>query len=230
MSPVNGKQAEKARQTRRRVLGAAEELFVERGYGVTTLQEVADRAGVSVQTIYFTFRNKRTLLKELADVVVAGDDEPIPTMERAWFTAAMAAPTADEQLRAHVEGAVGVASRSSAIFDVLRTAAAQEAELAEMWRLGNVNRLIVQRAAAEALLAKPGARAGVGAERAADLLYAMLSPELYLVLVRDRGWTAEQYVEWAYESLRAQLVVVSGAGIEGRAGDEARPGGEETAA
>lgn len=206
MSPVNAKQAEKARQTRQRVLTAAEELFIEHGYGVTTLQEVADRAGVSVQTIYFTFRNKRTLLKELADVAVAGDDEPVPTMERAWFTAAMAAPTAAAQLRAHVDGAVAVCARSAPVFEVLRTAAAQESELDELWRQGNVKRHMVQQAAAKALLGKPGARSGVEPERAADLLYAMLSPELYLVLVRDRGWSTDDYADWAYDSLRAQLL------------------------
>lgn len=206
MSPVNSKQAEKARQTRQRVLSAAEELFVDRGYGATTLQEVADRAGVAVQTIYFTFRNKRTLLKELVDVAVAGDDEPIPTMERAWFTAAMAKPTADEQLRAHVEGAVAVGARASAVFEVLRTAAAQESELHELWRAGNAQRLTVQRTVAETLLAKQGARSDTTVEEAADALYAMLSPELYLVLVRDRGWSTKRFVDWAYESLRSQLV------------------------
>ncbi|NUR29596.1 MAG: TetR/AcrR family transcriptional regulator [Catenulispora sp.] len=206
MSPVNSKQAEKARQTRRRVLAAAEDLFVEHGYGATTLQQVADRAGVAVQTIYFTFRNKRTLLKELVDVAVAGDDEPIPTMERGWFTAAMAKPTAGEQLRAHVEGAVAVGSRASVVFEVLRTAAAQEPELHELWRAGNAQRLTVQRTAAEALLAKPGARSDLSVEEAADALYAMLSPELYLVLVRDRGWSTDRFVDWAYASLRRQLV------------------------
>lgn len=211
MSPVNAKQAEKARQTRRRVIDAAQELFVERGYGVTTLQEVADRAGVSVQTIYFTFRNKRTLLKELGDIAVAGDDEPVPTMEREWFTAAMAAPTADAQLRAHIDGAVAVCARSSAVFEVLRTAAAQEPEIDELWRQGNAKRHTVQVAAAKAMLAKPGARpssdadAEADVDRVADLLYAILSPELYLVLVRDRGWTPEQFADWAYDTLRAQL-------------------------
>jgi AcrR family transcriptional regulator len=206
MSPVNSKQAEKARQTRQRVLTAAEELFVERGYGATTLQEVADRAGVSVQTIYFTFRNKRALLKELADVTIAGDDEPVPTMERPWFTSAMTAPTAAEHLRAHAEGAGSVIARVAALVDVLRTAAALEPEIDELWRLGNDQRHAVQHAAALALTAKPGARPDVTPDQAADLLYATLSPEMYLLLVRDRGWSAERFVDWAQTSLRAQLI------------------------
>src|SRR5215217_558269 len=89
------KRAEKARQTRRRMLAAARELFVERGYGATALQDIADRAEVAVQTIYFTFGTKRALLKELADVSIAGDDEPIATMDRPWFQQSLAAETAD---------------------------------------------------------------------------------------------------------------------------------------
>jgi len=206
MSPVNSKQAEKARQTRKRVLTAAGELFVEHGYGATTLQQIAERADVAVQTIYFVFRNKRTLLKELADVAVAGDDEPVPTMERPWFTAAMAAPTAEEHLRAHVAGAVSVNARVSALLEVIRTAAALEPELDALRRTGDEQRYIVQLAAAQALMAKPGARPGLTAEHAADLLYATLGPEMYLLLVRDRGWSAKQFAEWAVASLRSQLL------------------------
>jgi AcrR family transcriptional regulator len=207
MSPVNAKQAEKARQTRRRVLTAAEELFVERGYGGTTLQEVADRADVAVQTIYFTFRNKRTLLKELVDVTIAGDDEPVSTMERDWFTNAMAAPTADAHLHAHIDGAVEVGMRVSPIFEVLRTAAALEPELDDLWREGQAQRYAVQDAAARAMLQKPGACSDATPGYAADLLYATLSPELFLLLVRDRGWSADQFKGWAYSSLRSQLIV-----------------------
>ena len=207
MSPVNSKQAEKARQTRRSILTAAEGMFVERGYGSTTLQEIADRAGVSVQTIYFTFRNKRALLKELADVTVAGDGEAVPTMQRPWFTAAMAAATAAEHLDAHVEGASAVIARVGALADVLRTAAALEPEIDELWRQGNDQRYAVQLAAAQALTAKPGARPDVSADQAADVLYAMLSPDLYLLVVRDRGWSTERFVDWARTSLRAQLVL-----------------------
>ncbi|NUR57089.1 MAG: TetR/AcrR family transcriptional regulator [Catenulispora sp.] len=206
MSPVNSKQAEKARQTRRRVLAAAEELFVERGYGATTLQEVADRAGVAVQTIYFTFRNKRTLLKELVDVTVAGDDDPIPTMQRPWFTTAMAAATADAHLRAHVDGAVAVADRTSLVFEVLRTAAALEPELDGLWRDGGSQRYVVQEAAARALLDKPGARPDVTARDVADMLYATLSPEMYLLFARDREWSAERFAEWTYMSLRSHII------------------------
>uniref|UniRef100_UPI001C3F2E52 TetR/AcrR family transcriptional regulator n=1 Tax=Microtetraspora fusca TaxID=1997 RepID=UPI001C3F2E52 len=88
------KRAQKAKETRRRILAAALELFVRDGYGATNLQDVADKAEVAVQTIYFVFGNKRALLKELVDVTIAGDDEPVAMMDRPWYTAALAAGTA----------------------------------------------------------------------------------------------------------------------------------------
>ncbi|SDZ27532.1 transcriptional regulator, TetR family [Saccharopolyspora shandongensis] len=209
MSSVNkgGKRAEKARQTRLRMLQAAGELFVERGYGATPLQDIADRAGVAVQTIYFTFRNKRNLLKEVVDTAIAGDDEPVATMDRPWFREALGAETAEAQLRAHVAGTRLIMERVAAITEVLRIAAATEPEVTELWPQGPDPRYTVQAAAAAALVTKPGARADVSAEQAADVLFGLLSPELYLLVVRDRGWKPEQWEQWVFELLRAQLAV-----------------------
>jgi AcrR family transcriptional regulator len=206
MTRVKSKRDEKARQTRRRILEAARELFVERGYGTTALQEIADRAGVAVQTIYFTFGNKRTVLKELADITIAGDDEPIATMDRQWFRDALAAGTADAQLRALVDGAREILGRMAVIAEVLRTAATIEAELAELWQQSTDPRFIVYETAAKTLVTKPDARDDVSAQHAADVLFGLLSPELYLLLVRDRGWSSERWGQWAYDALRPQLL------------------------
>jgi AcrR family transcriptional regulator len=207
MSPVkrSSKRTEKARQTRGRMLQAARELFIGRGYGATALQDVADRAGVAVQTIYFTFGNKRTLLKELVDATIAGDQEPVATMDRPWFRQAMAAATAEEHLRAHVRGTREILERISPISAVLRTAEAIDPEVAALWPRDPDPRFVVQAAAANALMTKPGARQGVPPDHAADLLFAILSPELYLVLVRDRAWAPDQWEQWTYTTLRSQL-------------------------
>jgi AcrR family transcriptional regulator len=202
-----GKMAEKSRQTRERILQAAHELFVEQGYGATTLQGVADRAGVAVQTIYFVFGNKPSLLKELVDVTIAGDDEPVPTMQRAWFVDALATDTAEAHLRAHVRGTCEVLQRVAAIIDVLRSASAQDPSIANLWQYETDPRLEVQTAAARSLMPKPGARRDMSTEDAADVLFGLLSPELYLLFVRDRGWTPERWEQWAYDTLRTQLCV-----------------------
>lgn len=200
-----GKRAEKARQTRQRMLGAARELLIEQGYGATAMQDIADRAGVAVQTLYFTFGTKRALLKELVDSSIAGDQEPVATMDRPWFRDALAAATADAQLRAHVHGSGQVLDRVAEITEVLRAAAKTDPEIAEFWPRDPDPRLTVLSAAAKALVAKPGARAGVSAEHATDVLFGLISPELYLLLVRDRGWTPGQWEQWTFDTLRTQL-------------------------
>ncbi|RCG30075.1 TetR/AcrR family transcriptional regulator [Sphaerisporangium album] len=195
----------KANETRGRMLDAARELFVERGYGATSLQQIAERAGVAVQTIYFTFGNKRALLKELIDGTIAGDHEPLATMDRPWFQDALAAPDAGAHLRLHVAGTCRILERVAPVIDMLRAAAQADAEITTLWDQDVDPRLTVHAAAAKALVAKPGARPGVTAEDAADLLFGLLSPELYLLLVRGRGWTPERWEGWAYATLRAQL-------------------------
>ena len=200
-----GKQAEKARQTRRRITGAAHDLFIEHGYGATTLQEVADRAGVAVQTIYFVFGNKRSLLKEVVNTSIAGDDQPVATMDRPWFRDALGASTADAQLRQLVQGTRQTITRAAPVIEMLRTAAAIDPDVARLWPQDTNPRFTVQAAAAKALISKPGARSGVSAGHAANLLYGMLSPELYLLYVRDRGWTPEEWEQWTYHTLRSQL-------------------------
>ncbi|MFU8850402.1 TetR/AcrR family transcriptional regulator [Micromonospora sp. SL1-18] len=207
MSEVKGKdkRASKAGETRRRMLEAARELFVQRGYGATALQEIADRAGVAVQTIYFTFGNKRTLLKELVDVSIVGDHEPIATMDRPWFHEALAAENAGAQLRLHVQGTRGILERIAPIIEMLRAAAAADPGIAELWDLDADPRFAAHAAAARALVTKPGIRRGVTAEHAADLLFGLLSPELYLLFVRDRGWPIDRWEQWTWQTLHAQL-------------------------
>ncbi|MEV0198352.1 helix-turn-helix domain-containing protein [Nonomuraea sp. NPDC050691] len=199
------KRAQKAKETRRRILAAALELFEQDGYGATNLQDVADKAGVAVQTIYFVFGNKRALLKELVDVTIAGDDEPVATMDRPWYVAALAAGTAQDMLRAYVAGTTSVLERVAPIGKVLEAAVASDPEVAALWPHDVDPRYVVQQGAAEALVGKPGARAEVSAEEAADLLYGLLSPELYLLFVKERGWPRGRWERWVGETLRAQL-------------------------
>ena len=205
MTPVKRLPSQRAQRTRLRIIEAARDLFVADGYGATSLQDIATRAGVAVQTVYFVFGNKRTLLKELVDVTVAGDDEPVATMDRPWFRAALDAPTAHEHLRLQVAGARAVLERVAPVTKVLDAAVATDPEVAAMWPDTHDPRYLVHAAAARSLAAKPGAR--VSAQDAADLLYGLLSPELFLLLVRERGWTADRWEGWAYETLRAQVCV-----------------------
>ncbi|MBG6105900.1 MULTISPECIES: TetR/AcrR family transcriptional regulator [Micromonospora] len=199
------KRAERSRRTREKVVEAARELFVAQGYGATSLQEVADRAGVAVQTVYFVFGNKRTLFKDVVDTSIAGDTEPVATMDREWFRAACAEPTAAGQLRAHVHGTREILGRVAPIMPLIATAAATDPEIAAQWPDGPDPRYTVQYAAAEALAGKPDIRPGLSIEMAADLLFGLLSPQLYLIFVRDRDWSPDTWEEWARTALTSHI-------------------------
>jgi AcrR family transcriptional regulator len=207
MTEVKGKRGDKARETRRRIIDAAADLFVEQGYGATKLQEIADRAGVAVQTIYFVFRNKPTLLKELVDVAIAGDDDPVPTMDRPWFAEVTTAPSAESALAALAAGTRRTLERVAAIDEMVRAAAATNPEIRELWPQRTNPRYTVISTAARALTEKPGARPALSAAEAADIIYALLSPELFLVLTRDRAWPPDKWERWAYDTLCSQLTV-----------------------
>lgn len=201
------KRATRAQETRRRIVKAARDLFVEQGYVATLVPEVADRAGVAVQTIYFSFGTKRALLKEVVDVVIAGDSEPVATLDRPWFREAVAAGTAEEMLRTYVNGTCRVLDRVAPILRVLDAAVASDPEVAGLWSYDEDPRHAVQAAAAEALVGKPGARPGLTPERATDVLFGLLSPELYRLMVGERGWSNESFEEWVYDALRDQMLL-----------------------
>ncbi|OII70064.1 MULTISPECIES: TetR/AcrR family transcriptional regulator [unclassified Streptomyces] len=200
--------AEKARRTRLRMLDAAAGLFTERGWAGTTVEDIARTAGVGVQTVYFTFGTKRALLKELLDTAVAGDTDPVATLDRPWAREVLDAQEPARQLGLQAAGARRILERAAPVLDVVRGAAASDAELAELWRVNVSQRHAVQLRFAEALVAKTGGalRGGHDAGSAADVAAALLGPETYGLLVGGRGWTPERWEHWAADALVRQLL------------------------
>src|SRR5919206_2770648 len=138
-SPLRRSQAE---ATRRAVLEAARDLFVTQGYGATTVDQIAERAGVSRPTVFRAVGNKQEVLRRVRDVAIAGDDEPVPIAERPIMETIRHEPdhrAAIDLLAAHL---TGVASRYAPIYEVLRAAAASgEPELRELWDTEEAQRL-----------------------------------------------------------------------------------------
>ncbi|MCB5168442.1 TetR/AcrR family transcriptional regulator [Streptomyces bambusae] len=197
--------AEKARRTRQRMLDAAARLFTEKGWTATTVEEIARAAEVGVQTVYFTFGTKRKLLKELLDNTVAGDLDPVATLDRPWAREVLGAPDPAAQLALQAAGARRILERSAAVLDVVRAATA-DPEIAELWRANVGQRHAVQLQFARALAAKGALRGGHDSESAADIALAVLGPESYGLLVTHRGWTPERWEAWAADSLARQLL------------------------
>jgi AcrR family transcriptional regulator len=194
---------EQAAETRTRVLDAAAALFDAHGYEGTTIAAVAADAGVSAETVYARFRNKRTLLGELVERAVrGGDPRPVPEQERPRALAAE--PDRHEQLRLFAADIVRRLERAAPLVAVVAGAARAEPDLAELLATLHGTRRRNLATLVDALAANGPLR--LEREQALDTVWALTSPELYQLLVRVRGWSRRRYTAWLSDSLAALLL------------------------
>jgi AcrR family transcriptional regulator len=194
---------EQAEQTRQRVLDAAATLFEQRGYEGTSIAAIAEEAGVSQETIYARFQNKRTLLGELVRRAVRGDD-PAPVLEQAGPRAVAAATDQHEQLRLFAADVVLRLERAAPLITIVAGAARAEPELAELLARVHANRRDNLRGLIDALAANGPLR--LPTDEAVETVWALTSPELHQLLTHVRGWTRRHYCDWLANSLAPLLL------------------------
>ena len=197
---------EQARETRRRILAAARELFTKYGYAGATVEAIAQEAGVSSLTIFATFGNKRSILAGLIEVSVGGDDQPIPLLERPGPQAVLQEKDPVRQIHKFAKDITNILERVAPIFDVMRTAAKTEPEIAEMLesllseRFYNLGRFV------QVLAANTSLRAGIDETGATEIVWAIASPEIYRLLTDDRDWSKAQFAQWLGDTLARLLL------------------------
>lgn len=203
-SPLRESQA---RDTRRRVVTAAQELFLEQGYPATTIAAVARRAQVSADTVYSAFGSKGALLKQVLDVVVGGDDEDVALLDRAGPQAMRAEADQRSQLAMFAAGVTAQLERLRPVDDILRSAAAVDPLAAELRadiqlrQRRDAMRTVVSWVAAHGPL-----REGRSEEEAAAIVWTLTSPEVHLMLRDVSGWSSQRYQEWLLETLTSSLL------------------------
>ncbi len=203
--------AEQARATRRAVVDAARELFVELGWSRTTIDAVAARAGVSRKTVFTSVGGKAALLKTALDWAFVGDDEPVPMSERPVI-AEMERMTDPRALVARWARFVAeLEERAAPLADVLAIAADADPEAAEVHATSERNRLGGADAFVAHLAEIGGLRPGLTSERAAAAALVLMDPAVYRTLVRQHGWTSAEYAEWIERVAVAELLDVSNA-------------------
>jgi len=203
---AEGRRQRKARQTRRRILAAATELFTRQGYTATTIQQIAEQADVAWQTVYSVFGTKAAILSAAFDVAVAGDDEPVPVAERPFVQAIRDAADPREKAGIFARHLRASASRTAGVVSVIESAATTDPEIAALWRKLRDQGLRGMTLAARGFQDQGALRPGLTIPRAADILWFYLGPWSYRVLVTERGWTLDEYETWLADALYAQVL------------------------
>lgn len=195
---------QQAQQNRARVLQAARQRFLAQGYAATKIAEIARDAGVSVETVYKTFATKAGVLKALFDVSVAGDDDPIPMAQREIIQKVLDAPEATRKIAIYAEHLASTMPRSAPVQLLARDGAASSADAAAVWKQIRDETLTAMKMFA-ADLGKTG-QLRVSAAVARDVLWTYHAPELYELLVLERGWSAARYGEFITAALTDALL------------------------
>lgn len=197
-SYVSAKRAAQAKETRESIVEAALRLFVAKGYVATTIQAIADEAGVAVQTVYAVCGNKRELLRRALESAVTGDAEPQPLPERPEFLAIAAEPGLRHSaaMDAFVKR---ISPRLAPIVKVVREAAAVDPEFASIATKITARRRQDMAAAAEVLARPDGLK--MEREDVIGTLYVLYSPDVFTALTEDLEWSIERYERWLAEML-----------------------------
>ena len=187
---------------RSKIIEAARRVFVNPGYAAATIKQLAEAANVSVQSVYFVFGNKPSVLSALLDVAVAGDEARVSTLDRPWVAAALGAPHPLEQLRIQIHHARLILERTADILLALRAAASADEDAALLWQTNLAQRRTVQQHLMIGLVEKDPS---VDLETAINVALTLTSAETYTDLVVESGWTGEQYEEWVVGTLASTL-------------------------
>jgi len=197
---------EQAAATRHAVLTAARELFVDNGYTATTVTEIAQRAGVSVDTVYATVGRKPALLRELVETAISGTEQAVPADQRDYVARMRAADSAQDMITIYAHAINAIQQRLAPVFLALRDAAGTDPDCAALWTEIAERRAANMRRLAADLRTKGGLRSDLSDDRVADIIWSMNSPEYWVLLVRERSWSAGQFAEWLADAWNRLLL------------------------
>jgi AcrR family transcriptional regulator len=196
----------RTRLARAAVTEAARALFLDRGYAATTIEAITDLSGVPAATVYRLFSSKLGILKALLDVSIAGDEDDVPLPDRAHVRALLADPDPRKQLPGFARITCGIMSRTEPVHRILVSAAASDPDAAALLQAQAQQRQQGQAHIARALARAGALRPGLRERDAADIIHALMSPEIYRLLVGERGWSTERYEQWLGQTLIGQLL------------------------
>ncbi len=195
----------RTRLARRAVVDAARTLFLEHGYTSTTIAAISELADVPPATVYRLFASKIGILKALLDTSIAGDDKPVAVSERPQVAALHDLTDPRQLIAGFAAVTTSINTRSHHAYRVLTSAADSDPEAANLLAGLHQQRDEGQRQLTRGLKRLGSLKDGLSPRAAHDLVHALMSPELYRLLVVDRNWSTQYYQEWLTELLTSQL-------------------------
>ena len=195
-----------AEMNRRGILDAARAMFCEKGYAGTSMQAIADAAGIALDTVYASVGKKPALFALLVEAAISGADVAVPAEERGYVQAIRAEPDAARKLAIYAAALRSIQQRLAPLFRVLQEAAATDQGLRELWDAIAERRSKNMRLLAKDLEATGKLRRDLSVDMVADVLWTMNSPEYYLLLVEGRGWDPAKFEEWLTDAWRRLLL------------------------
>lgn len=203
---ISSLRARRAEQTREAILHAARGLFVSKGYRRTTVQQIAERAGVNVDTIYQAVGRKPAIMRDLVETAISGGSEAVPAQQRAYVQRIREAETAGEMIDIYAQAITEIQQRMAPIFLALRDAALTDEPCSLLWKEISARRSRNMLEFAVDLRATGELRQDLDDQRVADIVWSMNAAEYWVLLVEERGWSPADFTGWITDSWRRLLL------------------------
>jgi AcrR family transcriptional regulator len=203
---LSATRSEQAEKTRKRVIDAATRLFVQQGYTRTTMRAIATEAGVSVPTVELLFGTKAQLLHVVIDVAVAGDDEPVPVLSRAWVADAQLARDVADFLSVVAHVLSEAQGRSAGVMLAAYEAAASDPDIQLLIMDRESQRERTTTWIVNGVVERAELRPGLDRAAAIDTVWMLMDPVIFNRLTRHRGWSPDRYASWFADSVTMLLV------------------------
>lgn len=198
------RRAQKAAQTRHRIIDAATGLFLERGYAATTIEAIAERADVAVETVYSRFGNKAALVDAILEPAIVGSDDGRDIFDRPEIEQIQSITHQPTQIARLAAFSRGILERSHVAHRILTSAAAADPNAAELQRRDTDRRVTGQRRYIDMLIANGPLR--LSADEASATYSALANPAIYTLFTRDLGWSPDQFQHWLEQTLLRLLL------------------------
>lgn len=195
----NDRRTAQSQDTKQRILEAARQLLMAKGYRATTVAQVARAAGVHHDTIYALVGRKPEILRELIEMAISGADGPVAPEEREYVRRMLAEPDPRRKLAIYASAMQAIQTRMAPLLLALRDASSTEPEAEQVWkaiserRAANMRRLVVD-------LGEGVLRPELSDDTAADIIWATASSEVFILLTTQRHWSLGQYEDWLYDT------------------------------